>query len=51
MPYFNKNFEYNTQLGEIFTDNETYFLRIAKARKNYLPNWTLTPYLSTKAVI
>jgi hypothetical protein len=38
MPYFNKNFEFNTQIGENFTETETYLLRIAHARKNYLPN-------------
>jgi len=51
MPYFNKNFEFNTQIGEILTESETYFLRIAKARKNYLPNWTYTPLLYDKSVI
>lgn len=48
MPYFSKNFEFNTNNNETFTDNETYLLRIAKARKNYLPNWTYTPYLLNK---
>jgi hypothetical protein len=50
MPYFNKNFEFSTQLGENFTENETYLLRIARARRNYLPNWTYTPYLYAKSV-
>lgn len=49
MPYFNKNFEFNTQIGENFTEAETYLLRIAKARRNYLPNWTYSPYLFLKS--
>ena len=48
MPYFNKNFEFNAQSGENLTESETYFLRISKIRKNYLPNWSYTPYLYTK---
>lgn len=50
MPYFNKNFEFNTQLGEVFTESETYFLRLARIRRNYLPNWTYTPYLYNKSI-
>jgi hypothetical protein len=48
MPYFSKNFEFNTQLGETLNETETYFLRLSRARKNYLPNWTYTPYFYNK---
>ena len=33
-----KSFEFNTQLGETLNETETYFLRLSRARKNYLPN-------------
>jgi hypothetical protein len=38
MPFFSKIFEFNTQIGEILNETETYFLRLSRARKNYLPN-------------
>jgi hypothetical protein len=38
MPYLSKNFEFNTNNAETVTESETYLLRIARARKNYLPN-------------
>lgn len=50
MPYFNKNFEFNSQVGENLIETETYFLRIAKARKNYLPNWTHSTYFYFKTL-
>jgi hypothetical protein len=48
MPYFSKNFEFSTSNNETLTDSETYLLRIARARKNYMPNWVYTPYLYNK---
>lgn len=50
-PYSKKNFEFNTDSNEKLQDSETYFIRIARARKNYLPNWTYTPYLYTRSNI
>lgn len=48
MPYFNKAFDFNTAENEIVNDTETYFMRIARARKNYLPLWTFSPFLFLK---
>jgi len=48
IPYSNKYFEYNTQLGDSVNDSETYLTRLAKARKNYMSNWALTPYLYSR---
>ena len=48
MPYFSKNFEFSTVNGEVLNESENYLTRIAKARKNYLPNWTYTPYFYAK---
>lgn len=48
MPYFSKNFEFSTVSGENLNESETYLLRLAHARRNYLPNWTYTPYFYAK---
>jgi hypothetical protein len=37
VPYSKKHFDFNVDSGEEIQDTETYFTRIAKARKNYLP--------------
>lgn len=48
MPYFNKFFEFNYEQNEILNETETYFIRISKARKNYLNNWNYTPFFFLK---
>ena len=48
MPYFSKNFEFNTAGNEALNESETYLLRLSKARRNYLSNWTYTPYFYIK---
>lgn len=44
VPFFNKNFDFNSESNSQFVDTENYFIRIARARKNYLPSWVYTPY-------
>ncbi len=44
VPFFNKNFDFNSESNNLFVDTENYFIRIARARKNYLPSWIYTPY-------
>jgi len=48
MPYFSKNFEFNTSNSDLLNESETYLLRLSRARRNYLPNWTYTPYFYAK---
>lgn len=48
MPYFSKNFEFSTTSNDALNESENYLIRIARARKNYLPNWTYTPYFYLK---
>ena len=48
MPYFNKSFDFNSQINEALTETENYVIRLTKARRNYLPNWTYTPYFYAK---
>jgi hypothetical protein len=38
MPFFNKSFDYATDLNENFVETENYLTRLAKARRNYLPS-------------
>ena len=44
VPYFNKSYEYDTQKGDELNESENYANRLARARKNYMPNWAHTPY-------
>jgi len=38
MPYFNKFFEFTYEQNDVLNETETYFVRLSKARKNYLQN-------------
>jgi hypothetical protein len=38
MPYFFKNFEFNSNSTTTLNEAETYLLRISRSRKSYLPN-------------
>jgi len=51
VPYTKKNFDFNIENNEILNDSETYFTRISRSRKNYLPNWLYTPYLYSRSNI
>lgn len=49
VPYFNKNFEYSTQKNDVINESENYLNRLIKARKNYLPSWSQTPYFYSRS--
>jgi hypothetical protein len=36
-PHFNKNFDFTGIINEELVETENYFVRIARARRNYLP--------------
>jgi hypothetical protein len=38
VPYIRKPFDFNVESGDPVLETETYLTRIARARKNYLPN-------------
>jgi hypothetical protein len=40
-----RSYDFNPLDGANLNGEETYFIRIARARKNYLPLWIYTPYL------
>jgi heme/copper-type cytochrome/quinol oxidase subunit 2 len=48
VPYSTKNFEYSTSAGDTLNDSETYLIRLSKARKSYMTNWSFTPFFYTK---
>jgi heme/copper-type cytochrome/quinol oxidase subunit 2 len=48
LPYFTKTFEYSTQLGDELNDSENYLTKLSRARKNYMPNWSCSPYFYSK---
>ena len=48
VPYSTKSFEYDTASGDEINDSENYLVRLARARKNYMPSWAYTPYFYAK---
>lgn len=50
VPYFNKSSEYSTQFGDELNDSENYFNRLLRARKNYITNWSYTPYFYNRTM-
>jgi hypothetical protein len=48
LPYPTKSFEYSTSIGDEISESETYLIKLAKARKNYLSNWLFTPYFYSR---
>jgi hypothetical protein len=48
LPYFTKTFEYATQMGDELNESENYLTKISRARKNYMPNWSYSPYFFSK---
>jgi hypothetical protein len=38
VPYSRKHFDFGAGQGDVLQDVETYFIRIARLRKNYLSN-------------
>lgn len=49
--YARRPYEFTYESGTRYIATEDYFTRIARARKNYLPVWNHTPYLSTRSDI
>jgi heme/copper-type cytochrome/quinol oxidase subunit 2 len=48
LPYLNKSFDYSSSLSEEIQDSEDYLTKLSKARKNYLSNWSYSPYFYTR---
>lgn len=50
VPYIRKPFDYNVESGDSISEIETYLTRVSRARKNYLPIWTYTPFLVARSL-
>jgi hypothetical protein len=44
LPYSSKLYDFSSSLGEELSDSQNYFSKLAHARKNYLQNWTASPF-------
>ena len=49
VPYFRKPFDFNSTTGDKFQDVESYFTRVSRSRRNYLPLWMYSPLLFTRS--
>ncbi len=49
VPYISKPFDYNVDSSETITAVESYFTRLTRTRKNYIPNWTYSPYMYARS--
>jgi heme/copper-type cytochrome/quinol oxidase subunit 2 len=46
---YRKLFDFNADLSKSINNVESYFVKLSKARRNYLPLWSYTPYLYTRS--
>ena len=51
VPYLRKPFDFNSNTGDKFQDTELYFTRVARSRRNYLTNWSYSPYMYNRAYL
>ena len=51
VPYLRKPFDFNSTTGDKFQDTELYFTRVARSRRNYLTNWSYSPYFYNRAYV
>ena len=51
VPYLRKPFDFNSTTGDKFQDTELYFTRVARSRRNYLTNWSYSPFLYNRAYV
>ena len=51
VPYLRKPFDFNSNTGDKFQDTELYFTRVARSRRNYLTNWSYSPFMYNRAYV
>ena len=51
VPYLRKAFDFNSTTGDKFQETELYFTRVARSRRNYLPNWSYSPFMYKRSYI
>lgn len=51
VPYMRKPYDFNANVGDKFQETESYFIRVARSRRNYLTNWSYTPFMYTRSYV
>jgi hypothetical protein len=51
VPYLRKPFDFNSTTGDKFQDTELYFTRVARSRRNYLTNWSYSPFMYNRSYL
>ncbi len=51
VPYLRRPFDFNSGTGDKFQDTELYFTRVARSRRNYLTNWSYSPFMYNRAYV
>jgi hypothetical protein len=51
VPYMRKPFDFNSNTGDKFQDTESYFIRVSRSRRNYLTNWSYSPFLYSRSYL
>ena len=51
VPYMRKPFDFNSNTGDKLQDTELYFVRVSRSRRNYLTNWSYSPFTYNKAYV
>jgi len=51
VPYFRKPFDFNSTTGDKFQETELYLTRVSRSRRNFLTNWSYSPYVYNRSYI
>ena len=51
VPYLRKPYDFNSTTGDKFQDTELYFTRVARSRRNYLTNWSYSPFMYNRSYL
>lgn len=51
VPYLRKPFDFNSTTGDKFQETELYFTRVSRSRRNFLTNWSYSPYMHNRSYI
>ena len=49
VPYVRKPYDFSTNVGDSISETLSYFIRLSKLRRNYLPNWLYSPLLYNRS--
>ena len=46
-----KPYDFNSATGDKIQDTESYFTRVARSRRNYLTNWSYSPFMYNRSYV